>query len=123
MGAVLARLRAYEPLRLFVYPVLAGLVGILVVRGYLAADLADVLVAAIALVIGVPATELARGRVWPQSKIADAVTAGTHTAISKVETAVGETFGPIGIQVLDQIRDQVGQHSVTGVYRGRHHSD
>ena len=111
---MLAKLRANEPLRLYVYPALVVAFGVLVVRGYLDADDADVLTAVITLVLGIPATELARRKVTPDGKLIDVVASGAQAALDEVHGRVEATFGQQGVQVLEQVQQQieerVGRH-------------
>lgn len=106
----LARVRASEPLRLYVYPALVAVVGILIVRGYLDADLGDLITAIATLIIGIPAAEVARKKVTPQDKVIDAVATGAQAAITEVESTVRETLGEQGVQVLEQVSQQIEAH-------------
>ncbi len=111
---MLAKLRANEPLRLYVYPALLALFGVLVVRGSVDADIADVITGIVTLIIGGSATELARSKVTPQDKVIDAVAVGAQAAITEATSNVRDVFGEPGVQVLEQvsqvIEERVGRH-------------
>jgi hypothetical protein len=59
------RLVANEPVRLYVYTVLAIVVGLLVARGVLSTAEAPLWTALVATLLGVPAVETARSKVSP----------------------------------------------------------
>lgn len=112
---MLARIRANEPLRLYVYPTLVALAGILVVRGYIDADLTDAVVDALGVfILGIPAAELARRKVTPEGKVLDAIATGAQVALDEAHERVEQTFGQPGVQVLEQVQAQleerVGRH-------------
>lgn len=104
----LAWVRANEPVRLLVYPVLVALVGYLVVRGTIDADMAQIVTAAIALVLGVPFAEAARARVTPNTKVPAAATAAARTALDELERLAAQRLGPAGLDILNQVRNQIG---------------
>lgn len=66
---LLAKLRAYEPIRLYVYPLLVILVGLLVTRGAIDASVGDLVVAAATALLGIGAAEAARAKVTPEAKV------------------------------------------------------
>lgn len=70
---ILSKLRNSEPVRLYVYPILAVLVGVLVARGVIDDQAADLITGAVALILGVGAAEAARAKVTPAGKVAEAV--------------------------------------------------
>ncbi|KIQ15341.1 hypothetical protein [Rhodococcus sp. MEB064] len=69
--SALARLRAYEPVRLYVYPLLLVLVGLLVTRGAIDSSVGDLIIAATAAILGIGAAETARAKVTPEAKVLD----------------------------------------------------
>lgn len=68
MSKILSTLRT-EPIRAVLWPVLLGLVGYLVVRGAVDQFSADMIVAILAAVLGIPAAEVARAKVTPDAKL------------------------------------------------------
>lgn len=103
----LKKLRSNEPVRLYVYPALVVLVGLLVTRGVIDAELADLVTGAVALVLGIGAAEAARAKVTPAGKVAEAVT----DVVYEVRQA-GVT--PDVQEILDRARqvvtDGIGRH-------------
>jgi uncharacterized membrane protein YjjB (DUF3815 family) len=67
MNKLLSTLRT-EPIRALLWPVLVGIAGYLVVRGALDQFSADMIVAIVAAVLGIPAAEVARAKVTPDAK-------------------------------------------------------
>lgn len=65
MTRALARWRACEPVRLYMYGVLVPLASLLVLVGVLSAEAAMAGLGVAAAVLGVPAIEAARARVTP----------------------------------------------------------
>ncbi|MCF3941312.1 hypothetical protein [Gordonia tangerina] len=124
--SILKKLWAYEPVRLVLYSVIVAVVGYFVTRGVLNKDLADLLIIpAIAVVMGVPLTEVARSKVTPQVKVPDIITENVDAAVSdvsgRVDDAVAQAraeiekrFGEQPAQVLDVV-----SKTVEG-YIGRH---
>lgn len=111
---MLAKLRAYEPLRLAVYPVLVLVAGILVTRGVLDSDAANLVIAAVALLLGIPATEVARAKVTPQAQVKDVIVSTANTALGQAESEVRNRLGDQAADVVGQVREQVE------AYVGRH---
>lgn len=64
MNAVLAAIRS-NPVRSIIYPLLAILVGTLVARGTIDSSVADIITGVVAVIIGIPATEITRSKVSP----------------------------------------------------------
>lgn len=85
---LLAKLRAYEPIRLYVYPLLVVLVGSLLARGIIdgaTAELIRGLLEALAVgVLGISAAEAARAQVTPEAKVIELGTAVAADAIDAV---------------------------------------
>ncbi|MFC9769076.1 hypothetical protein [Rhodococcus jostii] len=110
MMNVLRTLRNSEPVRLYVYPILAVLIGILVARGVIDAEAADLITGAVALILGVGATEAARAKVTPAGRVTDAVTA----VVAEVKRA---QVSPEVQAILDRARqtvtDTIGRHRST----------
>lgn len=117
---MIAKLRASEPVRLFVYPALLALVVYLMGRGIVDAELADVLAGVAALVLGVPAAELARRRVTSPAGLGAAVAAGTEAVLDQVEHEAVQVLGPTASTVLQQVRQRVAELTAAGVSGGRH---
>lgn len=117
---MIAKLRASEPIRLFVYPALLALVVYLVGRGLVDAELADIITGAAALVLGIPAAELARRRVTSPAGVSAAVAAGTEAVIDQVEQEAVQVLGPAATTLLQQIRQRVAELGAAGVSGGRH---
>lgn len=61
----LKSLWAKEPVRAALYSVLGVLAGLLVAKGAVSGDVVDLVLAAVATVVGVPAVEVARSQVTP----------------------------------------------------------
>jgi hypothetical protein len=68
MSKILSTLRT-EPVRALLWPVLVGIAGYLVVRGVVDEFSADMIVAILAAVLGIPAAEVARAKVTPDAKL------------------------------------------------------
>lgn len=68
MSKILSTLRT-EPVRALLWPVLVGIAGYLVVRGVVDEFSADMIVAILAAVLGIPAAEAARAKVTPDAKL------------------------------------------------------
>lgn len=64
MNAVLSAIRS-NPVRSIIYPLLAILVGTLVARGTIDSSVADIITGVVAVIIGIPATEITRSKVSP----------------------------------------------------------
>lgn len=103
----LAWVRANEPVRLLMYPAIVALVGYLVVNGTISDDFAQVIIAVIALMLGVPAIEAARGRVTPRDRVPAAAAAAARSVLDDVERVITSTFGPSGANVLRQAREEI----------------
>lgn len=119
MIRALAWLRANEPLRLLLYPLLVAVVGWLVVRGTITADIGEIAAAVLALLLGVPATEAVRARVTPNGRIPAAAAAAARTALDEVERTVADRFGPSAANVVRQAREEIerAQQPDTGRHR------
>lgn len=57
---------AQEPVRVAVYSALVVLAGLLVAQGVVSGDQSSLILAVVAVALGVPATEIARSKVTPQ---------------------------------------------------------
>lgn len=57
-----------EPIRTILYPLLVILVGTLLAKGGISEFSADTIIAVVAAVLGIPATEIARRNVTPVSR-------------------------------------------------------
>ncbi|MCC3333603.1 hypothetical protein [Nocardia abscessus] len=68
MTKLLSALRT-EPIRALLWPVLVGIAGYLVVRGVVDQFSADMIVAIVAAILGIPAAEVARTKVTPDAKL------------------------------------------------------
>lgn len=66
MEKVLAVLRR-EPVRVFLYPVLALVLGVLVTKGFITKEYENTITQFVVLLLGVPAVEIARSKVSPAS--------------------------------------------------------
>jgi uncharacterized membrane protein YjjB (DUF3815 family) len=75
MSKLISALRT-EPIRALLWPVLVGIAGYLVVRGVVDQFSADMIVAIVAAVLGIPAAEVARAKVTPDSKLIGRTVAG-----------------------------------------------
>lgn len=117
---MIAKLRASEPVRLFVYPALLALVVYLVGRGLVDAELADIITGVAALALGIPAAELARRRVTSPAGLGAAVAAGTEAVIDQVEQEAVQVLGSAAATVLQQVRQRVAELGAAGVSSGRH---
>ncbi|WP_072689248.1 hypothetical protein [Rhodococcus marinonascens] len=71
--SILTTLRESEPVRLYVYPILVVLVGVLLARGVIDAQIADLITAAATGILGITAAEAARAKVTPAARVAEAV--------------------------------------------------
>lgn len=115
----LAKLRAYEPIRLYVYPLLVILVGILLTRGVIdgaTADLIRGLLEALAVgVLGVSAAEAARARVTPEAKVLELGTAVAYDAIDAAKHG-----RPIDVQAMLRAAREAGTYFGN---RGEHRAD
>ena len=79
VNSVLATVRT-EPVRTLLYPVLVAIGGLLVAKGFLTEFSADTIVTLIAAaILGIPATELARRKVWPDVKVRAAVSEASRS--------------------------------------------
>jgi hypothetical protein len=105
-----ARLQHNEAVRLYVYPGLIFLVGYLVCRGWVDADYINLALGLLGAAIGVPATEIARKKVWSQASVEQVATSAADAALDGVEPQVREAFGQQGVEVLNQVRETVGRH-------------
>ncbi|MGN2634635.1 hypothetical protein ACTD5D_39720 [Nocardia takedensis] len=103
--ATLSRLRASEPVRLMLYPLLAGVVAYLAITGVVDADFAQVLTAVVALVLGVPLTEAARGAVYAPTTVPAVAAAAASTVLDEAEQAVTDAFGPRAGAYVRQVRE------------------
>ena len=63
--SILKKLFASEPVRVLLYSLLTALVATLVTKGIVSSDMSQYLLVAVALVLGVPAVEVARAKVTP----------------------------------------------------------
>lgn len=77
-----------EPVRTFLYTALVVLVGAIVAKGWLSADLSLLIIAGLATVLGVPAVEAARAKVSPTRKVEEVVQARVNEALTEVATQV-----------------------------------
>lgn len=82
---ILAKLRTYEPVRLYVYPLLVILVGVLVAKGVIDASVGDLVTAAVTALLGITAAEAARAKVTPEAKVLDLGVAVAADAIDAVQ--------------------------------------
>lgn len=72
--SVLAQWAAKEPVRLYVYSVVAAVLAVLVAYGIVDEQLLPVILAAVSAVVAVPAVETARSKVSPVGTVATPVT-------------------------------------------------
>lgn len=63
--SVLARWAATEPVRLYVYSVIAAVLAVLVAYGIVDEQMLPVILAAVSAIVAVPAVETARSKVSP----------------------------------------------------------
>jgi hypothetical protein len=120
---VIARLRANEPVRLFGYPAVAAVVLYLVGRGVVDAELGNLIVAGVALVLGAAGTEYTRRQVTPPDHLGDVIADGAERLLDGVEEQAAQWYGEAGTAVLRQIRERVAELRDTGVSGGRHRAD
>jgi hypothetical protein len=69
MNKILSTIRS-EPIRAILYPVLVILIGTLVTKGILTDFSSDIVIGLIGAVLGVPAAEAARSKVWSPASVA-----------------------------------------------------
>lgn len=99
-----------EAVRLYVYPALILLVGYLVFKGWVDADYSNLVLGVIGAALGVPATEIARKKVWSQASVDEVAQSAASAALDGIEPRVRDTFGQQGVEVLNQVRESVGRH-------------
>lgn len=108
---LLSKLKASEPVRLYLYPILVILIGYGVYRGVVDDSVATlVVIPALGVLLGIPATEAARAKVTPQAKVPDIV----DTAIAETREQVEQRFGAPGARVIDAVVTEINQRA------GRH---
>ncbi len=105
--ATLARLRAAEPVRLMLYPLLAGVVAYLAITGVVDADFAQVLTAVVALVLGVPLTEVTRGAVYAPKTVPEVAAAAAAVVLDDAEKAVTHEFGARAGSYVRGVRERL----------------
>ncbi|MBE7195884.1 MAG: hypothetical protein INR66_25825 [Gordonia polyisoprenivorans] len=113
MTHVIAYIRR-EPVRTALLPLITALVAYLVARGTVSESLAPIILAVVALALGLPATEVIRSQVTPVSKVPEVVSAQVGAVIGKAAAELGPQLGPDSRRVVDalaaQARAYVGQH-------------
>ncbi|OZE92438.1 hypothetical protein CH298_02580 [Rhodococcoides fascians] len=106
---LLAKLRAYEPIRLYVYPLLVVLVAFLLARGIIdgaTAELIRGLLEALAVgVLGISAAEAARAQVTPEAKVIELGTAVAADAIDAVKHG-----RPVDVQAILKAAREAGTY-------------
>lgn len=113
MSDFLGKLRANEPLRLILWPIILGLVGYLVTKGTIDTNAADLITAVALLILGGSGIEAARMRVTAGAHVIDAVAA----TIEQVRGRVADALGQPGIDALTHL-EQMLQTTAEG--RGAH---
>ncbi|MFC9768681.1 hypothetical protein [Rhodococcus jostii] len=108
----LKSLRASEPVRTTVYPILILALAVLVGSGTLSSDTSDLITTIAGLVLGVGATEAARAKVTPAGRVAEVADVVTEV-VAQVRRA---GVSPEVQAILDRARQ-----TVTGT-TGRHRS-
>jgi hypothetical protein len=120
---VIAKLRANEPVRLFVYPAVLALAVYLVGRGAIDAEWPDIITGIAALVLGIPAAEAARRQVTAPAHLGDALAPVVDSVLSQVEDGIAKHFGDAGTAALQQIRDRVAEMRDSDGSGGQHRAD
>lgn len=110
----LAALRANEPVRLLLYPVLVGAVGYLAIKGVIDADAAKLIAAALGLLLGGAVTETARANVAPKDRVPAAAAAAARAALDDVEQAVTDMSGPALAAAVRAAREQIERAAPSG---------
>lgn len=116
MSDLLTRLRENEPLRLVLWPVILGTVGLLVGHGVVDTDGASIITGIAVLILGGGGLETARSQVTPGAHIADAV---ARTA-EQLRGPVADTLGEPGLTALDQVTAMVEAAVSQPPSTGRH---
>lgn len=120
---MIAKLRASEPVRLCVYPVLVVLAGYLIGRGFVDAELANGIVGVAALALGIPLAEIARRKVTAPANLRGAIMTGADAVLDQLEDDVTRWYGEPGAAALRQIRERVAEMRDAGTPGGRHSAD
>lgn len=114
------RLRATEPVRVFLLPVVAAITGTLVAKGTIDGTTELIVLGVVATVVGVPLGEAIRSKVTPTGKVAvilDQASEQATGAIDAVESQAKASGIPISPDVqryLDQARE------TARMFGGRH---
>jgi hypothetical protein len=91
VSGALARLRANEPVRVILYPALVGVAAAVAVDASVSPAVNAVVqlaVAGVALLLGIPAIEMARARVTPAARVAEQAVDVARTVQKKAEGGV-----------------------------------
>ncbi|MDL9944169.1 hypothetical protein QSJ19_00950 [Gordonia sp. ABSL11-1] len=113
---LLSKLKASEPVRLYLYPILVILIGYGVYRGVVDDSVATlVVIPALGVLLGIPATEAARAKVTPQAKLPDVVADGANVVVDRARQEIRDRFGDQGAEVLDVVT-----HTIDDYVGGRH---
>lgn len=112
--SLLTKLRANEPVRLYVYPLLVALLITLVGKGVIDASVGDLVTAAVTALLGLTATEAARAQVTPQARVVEAAV----VVAEQVRDAVNNGVSPEVQAILDRARETaetvIGKHRAAG---------
>lgn len=99
--------RENEPVRMFLYFVLAALVGTMVTKGWITDDIELLVLAGIGTLIGVPAVEAARAKVMPVQKVEAVVYNQVNQAVAEVQRQAQPTVDELiarANSALDSVR-------------------
>ncbi|OZF09806.1 hypothetical protein CH300_00045 [Rhodococcus sp. 15-1154-1] len=113
--SILTKLRAYEPVRLYVYPLLVILVGLLVGKGVIDASVGDLVTAAVTALLGITAAEAARSKVTPEAKVLDLGIAVAADAVEAVKHGK-----PVDVKAILAAAREAGTYFGN---RGEHRAD
>ncbi|MFC9769616.1 hypothetical protein [Rhodococcus jostii] len=106
-------LRASEPVRTTVYPILILALAVLVGSGTLSSDTSDLITALAGLVLGVGATEAARAKVTPAGRVAEVADVVTDVVAEVRRAGVSPEVQVILDRARQTVTDTIGRHRST----------
>ncbi|MFC9769108.1 hypothetical protein [Rhodococcus jostii] len=109
----LKSLRASEPVRTTVYPILILALAVLVGSGTLSSDTSDLITTITGLVLGVGATEAARSKVTPAGRVAEVADVVTEVVAQVRRAGVSPEVQAILDRARQTVTDTIGRHRST----------
>lgn len=116
--AAVKRWRGSEPVRLFVWPLIGVVAVALITDGFVSADLVNIVLGGLAVVLGVPAVEFgARAAITPPATLNTTITSVVADVLGQAQNAVLRQI-KAGVPDVNSIVDtfhDIAEHAIPGL--------